>query len=112
MSRVVEILLYSLVDGMGVEFHEIMHSISIPLHKSAGMDVVTFGSSLHNSDAYYLLRAYDSLQHLNVSQDKFYSSDAWINGPRKDIVDRIVSSEKIVIPLKQNAIDYLKKTDW
>jgi len=62
---------------------------SAPLHRSAGMDIISFGISAHDDDAYYLIRAYDSLSQLESSQEFFYNSDEWRLGPRQAIIDRI-----------------------
>ncbi|END9669476.1 NIPSNAP family protein, partial [Escherichia coli] len=44
--RTVEILQYTLRKGSGAAFHAIMQEISVPLHQSHGIDVVSFGNSL------------------------------------------------------------------
>lgn len=108
MSKVVEILLYTLKPGTGSEFHKIMDEVSVPLHRSVDMDVVSYGNSLHDADAYYLIRAYDSLDHLNSSQDAFYKSEGWRSGPRTDIIGRIATSLKSVLLLEPQAVEALR----
>ena len=49
------------------------------------MDVISYGISAHDDDAYYLIRAYNSLSHLKTAQDTFYDSEAWRHGPRQAI---------------------------
>ncbi|WP_379160490.1 hypothetical protein [Paenibacillus sp. sgz5001063] len=110
MNRVIEILLYTLKAGTGDEFHKIMHEISVPLHTSIGMDVVTYGNSLHDQDAYYLIRSYDNLDHLNSSQDAFYNSEEWRSGPRMDIIERINTSLRFVVSLSPDAIEGLRRS--
>jgi len=110
MSKVVEILLYTLKPGTGRKFHKIMDEVSGPLHKSIDMDVVAYGNSLHDSDAYYLIRAYNSLEHLNLSQEAFYKSEAWRNGPRADIISRIGTSQKSVVRLDRDAVEALRQS--
>ncbi|PVZ87801.1 NIPSNAP family protein [Serratia sp. S1B] len=107
--KTVEILLYTLKPGAGHEFHQIMQEVSVPLHRSIGMDVVTYGNSLHDNDSYYLIRAYDSLEHLEKSQDEFYWSEAWRKGPREAIIDRILTSVKSVIKLDDISISNLRQ---
>lgn len=109
MTKAVEILLYSLQPGTGDEFHTIMQTVSVPLHQSVGMDVVAYGKSIHDSDAYYLIRAYDDLDHLETSQNAFYKSDAWRSGPRADIIARIATSLKSVVPMSAEAVEALRK---
>ena len=60
--RTVEILQYTLRKGSGAAFHAIMQEISVPLHQSHGIDVVSFGNSLHDPDCYYLIRTFDSAE--------------------------------------------------
>lgn len=112
MNRIIEILLYTLKPGTGSDFHKIMQEISVPLHKQVGMDVIAFGNSVHTPDNYYLIRAYDSLEHLKVSQDNFYASTAWKTGPRIDIISRIETSIKVVMPLSLDAIKELRQPNF
>ncbi|MGO2370183.1 MAG: NIPSNAP family protein [Serratia sp. (in: enterobacteria)] len=109
--KTVEILLYSLQTGTGEAFHQIMHEISVPLHRTCGMDVVRYGQSLHDPDSYYLIRAYDNAEHLETSQSAFYASDAWRSGPRESIIALIASSIKSVIALDNAALGALRQAD-
>lgn len=108
--KAVEFLLYTLKPGTGKEFHRIMTEESAPLHRSAGMDIVSFGPSAHDDDAYYLIRVYNSLAHLESSQDAFYNSEAWRLGPRQAIIDRISVSVKSVLTLSDSAIENLRSS--
>ena len=85
-----------------------MERVSVPLHQCADLEILAFGSSLHSEDAYFLIRAFDSLEQMATSQNSFYSSDDWLNGPRSDILDSIQSSSKSVLSLDEVAINTLK----
>ncbi len=111
MPRTVEILLYTLKPGTGREFHAIMSELSVPLHEHAGMDVVAHGVSAHDADAYFLIRAYASLAHLETTQTDFYASDGWRNGPRAEIISRIASSQRSVVVMPDDAVDALRHID-
>lgn len=106
--KTVEFLLYTLKPGTGSDFHRIMEEQSVPCHRDAGMDIVSFGNSMDDNDAYYLIRAYDDLAHLKTSQEHFYSSPAWREGPRQAIIDKISVSVKTVMVLSESAIDSLR----
>ncbi|WP_259780348.1 hypothetical protein [Aestuariispira ectoiniformans] len=108
-DKVLEILQYVLKAGSGAEFHTIMDKISVPLHRQSGMDVVAYGQSQHNPDAYFLMRAFDDMDHLEHAQADFYASEAWRYGPRNEIVPRISTSVKTVIPLPASTIDTLRR---
>ncbi|PYE44680.1 hypothetical protein C8J38_102587 [Rhizobium sp. PP-WC-2G-219] len=72
------------------------------------MDVVCYGQSLDEPDSYYLVRAYDHLDHLTRSQRDFYQSDAWKAGPRTEIIACIATSLKSVISMTDEAIDAIR----
>jgi hypothetical protein len=97
--KTVEFSLYTLKPGTGNEFHRIMKEQSAPCHRAAGMDIVSFGNSVDDNDAYYLIRAYEDLTHLNAGAH-FYSSPPG-EGPRQAIIDRISVSVKTVMLLKR-----------
>lgn len=101
MNRVMEIILYQLRPGTGCKFHQVMSDVSVPLHQSAGIEVLNFGNSLHSGDAYFLIRAFDNLEQMATAKGDFYSCDAWQNGPRSAILDSIESSVKSVLSLDE-----------
>lgn len=85
-----------------------MQEISVPLHKRHGIDVVSFGNSLHDSDCYYLIRAFDSAESMATVLDAFYASDDWRSGPREDIVGSIENCFKTVISLPSESVEGLR----
>ena len=108
MQRLVEIRSYRLKPGSGSRFHDLVVNRSMPLLQKFGMEVVAFGQSLHDPDAYFLVRAYDSLEHRRLSQEAFYSSDAWRKGPRQSIIDLIESDCDVVLWLSRAAVDAMR----
>jgi len=108
MSRVVEIRSYNLRTGSGAAFHALVHQKSMPLLREWKVDVVAVGPSLHSPDSYILIRAYDSLEHRQRSQDEFYGSDAWRKGPREEILALIESHTSVVFEMTDAALDALR----
>ncbi|QEM94354.1 NIPSNAP family protein (plasmid) [Kosakonia radicincitans] len=108
MKKTVEILQYTLHKGTGTAFHSIMQEISVPLHRHHGIDVVSFGNSLHDLDCYYLIRAFESAGNMNTVLDSFYASADWRNGPRESIINCIEACIKTVMNLPQTSIDGLR----
>lgn len=106
--RTVEILQYTLHKGTGTAFHTIMQDISVPLHQRHGIDVVSFGNSLHDTDCYYLIRAFDSAEKMAAVLNAFYASDDWRSGPREDIIRSIETSIKTVINLPLESVEGLR----
>lgn len=62
------------------------------------VDVIAFGPSLDDNDLYVLIRRYASVPELRRSQDAFYGSAEWREGPREAIVSLIESDISVVIP--------------
>jgi hypothetical protein len=108
MKRLVEIRSYILKPGSGPKFHDLVSNQSVPLLKEWGMEVVAFGQSLHDPDAYFLIRAYSDLDDLKQSQAAFYSTDAWRNGPREAIIELIQTDANTVLWLTIGAIDAIR----
>lgn len=108
MKRLVEIRTYKLKPGSGPAFHVLVSTRSIPLLAEWGMEVVAFGQSVHDPDGYYLIRAYDDLEHLRSSQEAFYASPAWRQGPREAIVSLIEQDANAVLWLSPEAIDAVR----
>lgn len=73
------------------------------------VDVVAFGPSPHDENSYYLIRAYQSLENRQSSQDDFYGSDEWRKGPREAIVSLIESDTSIVIEMEESVVDALRR---
>jgi hypothetical protein len=95
---IVEIRTYKLLPGSGTAFHRLVVEDSLPMLERWGVDVVASGPSLDDPDLYYLIRAYPSVEELQRSQDAFYGSDEWREGPREAIVSLIESSISVVLP--------------
>ncbi|HHA1671527.1 TPA: NIPSNAP family protein [Enterobacter roggenkampii] len=108
MNKTVEILQYILYKNTGTRFHSIMQEISVPLHQRYGIDVVSFGNSLHDIDSYYLIRAFESAEAMDAMLDVFYSSSDWRNGPREEIISCIKKSIKVLIKLPSISVDGLR----
>ena len=110
--RTVEFLQYTLQPSTGNEFHQIMRSVSVPLHHAAGIDVVTYGQSQHDPDSYVLIRAFDNPEHREKSLDAFYQSDIWRKGPREEIINSIAVSVMSVVSMESATIDALRQTSY
>jgi len=109
MKKLVEIRSYNLKPGSRDEFHHLVSEESLPLLKRWGVDVVAFGPSPHDSSSYYLIRAYESLDDRQSSQDAFYGSSEWRQGPREAIVSLIESDTSIVIEMDSSVVASLRK---
>lgn len=109
MSRIVEIRSYVLKPGTRFELHALMTTQSYPMLQRWDVDVIAFGATPNDDNTYYLIRAYDNLDHLNTSQDAFYGSDEWRQGPREAILALIDTYTAIVLELDESTINGLRQ---
>ncbi|MBI3229484.1 MAG: NIPSNAP family protein [Burkholderiales bacterium] len=109
MKQVVEIRTYTLKAGLGQQFHHIMQEQALPLLRATATDVVAAGPSLHTADSYLLIRAYQSIEQRDRSQDEFYSSAAWLQGPRAAVMACIDSYNTAVLAADEVLLSSLRK---
>jgi hypothetical protein len=108
MGRFVEIRSYALKPGMRQEFDRIASQQAIPMLRCWEVDVVAHGPSPHDDDSYYLIRAYASLAERQQSQDAFYGSQEWKEGPRGAILALIENFTSIVLELEPATVEALR----
>ena len=73
------------------------------------VDVVASGPSLHDKDSYYLIRRYESLVQREESENAFYGSDEWRQGPREAIIALIENYTEIVLELDDVTVQGLRQ---
>lgn len=108
-APVVEIRSYNLRPGTRERFHQLFEQEALPLLRKWKVDVVAYGPSPHDETSYFLMRSYASLQALQESEDAFYGSAEWRNGPREAILACIENYATIVIPTNEHTLQGLRK---
>lgn len=108
MKRLIEIRTYRLKPGTLPAFHEAVHTQAVPMLRSKGMDVVTYGPCNHEEETYHLVRAYDSREALEAEQAAFYGSAEWREGPRSALVDRIETYLNTLLWVSPEGIDSMR----
>lgn len=109
MNHFIEIRSYTLKPGTLNEFHRLFLEEAYPLLKRWNVDVVAYGPSLHDEDSYYLMRRFDSLAHRAQSEDSFYGSKEWRQGPREAILALIENYTECVLELDEVTVQGLRK---
>lgn len=109
MNHFVEIRSYNLKPGTRDEFHRLFIEEAFPMLKRWNVDVVSYGPSLHDENSYYLMRHFDSLAHRDESENAFYGSDEWRQGPREAIVSLIENYTEVVIEVDEVTLQGLRK---
>lgn len=82
---------------------------AMPLLKRWAVDVVAYGPSFHDENSYYLMRCYDSLAGREESENAFYGSAEWRQGPREAIIALIENYTEVVLELDDIAVQGLRK---
>ena len=106
--KLLEIRTYKLHADASQRFIEAFQ-LALPLLQESGIDVVAFGQSNHEHDSFYLVRAFKDQSHMIASQDAFYSSEAWRQGPRESLVACIESYLNTLLWLNNEGIEDLRK---
>ena len=108
MKRIIEIRSYKLKPGTRAESHEIMVGQGLPMLRRWGVDVVACGLTPNDENAYYLIRSYADLADLNDSQNAFYGSDEWRQGPREAALALIEDYISIVLDVDEATLHGLR----
>lgn len=115
MNRILEIRTMNLKPGTGAEFLRLYReALPLQMQPRWEVDVITYGPSLDRSDAVYSVRAYESLEQREQSQEIFYNSPEWRQGPREGLVSKIESYVDTVLELPDEIIESMRtipKTD-
>lgn len=108
MTDYVEIRSYALKPGTRDEFHRLFLEEAFPMLQRWAVDVVAYGPSLHDQDSYFLMRRYDSLTHREESENAFYGSKEWRQGPREAIIALIETYTEIVLEVDEATLRGLR----
>jgi len=99
--EVIEILTIEIKPGKRAEFAELYVTKALPLLRKWNFEVVAHGPSLHDENSYYVVRSFKSLEDRQTSEDTYYRSSDWKEGPRTAILAlaehfayAVVSAEK------------------
>ena len=107
-NHFVEIRSYDLKPGAREEYHRLFLEEAMPLLQRFDVDVVAYGPSLHDENSYYLIRRFDSLTQREQSEESFYGSDAWRQGPREAVLACIENYTECVIKLDESTVNGLR----
>ena len=109
VARIVEIRTYTLHPGAAQRYELLFKDIAMPMLERWGVDVVAAGPSVGDPNGYYLIRAFDDLDHRRRSEDAFYGSAEWREGPRESVLALIESYADLVLELDEPTIDGLRR---
>lgn len=97
VEDLIEIRSYNLKPGSRSQFQKLFVDEALPLLTKWKVEVVAYGSSLHDENSFFLARAYSNLNHRQQSQDAFYGSKDWVEGPREATLAFIENYTTVVL---------------
>jgi NIPSNAP len=103
-----EIRLYKLHAGKRDEFERIFREGALPMLRRHSIDVLAAGTSAHDADSYYLVRAYASLHERSEALERFYGSDEWLTEFESRVMALVDTYNTVVIPSSAARIAALK----
>jgi hypothetical protein len=109
-AAVVEIRSYNLKPGTRDRFHQLFVTDALPMLRRWKIDVVGYGPSRHDQDSYYLMRSFPNVEARARTEDAFYASDEWRQGPREAILACIESYTTVVIRMDEAALRGLRRS--
>ena len=109
LSPLIEIRSYQLLPGRSVDFDRLVAEMSVPMLRRRSVDVVAYGPSSQGEDMYYLIRAYPSLDVMRESEEAFYGSAEWRDGPREAILGLIDTYTSIVLEVPEAVVQGLRR---
>jgi hypothetical protein len=109
MNHFVEFRSYNVKPGTRDEFQRLFLESALPLLQRWHVDAVAYGPSLHDENSFYLIRCFDSLAHRAQSEESFYGSDEWRQGPREAVLACIENYTEFVLELDEVTVQGLRK---
>lgn len=85
--QVLDLRTYRCVSGKRDEFLRLMAEETVPMLRRDGIEVVSFGPSVHDDDHAYLIRFFESVEQRADQLARFYGSEEW----RTSFDERVMS---------------------
>jgi hypothetical protein len=104
-ARIIEVRVYTLKPGARDSFHELFVRESLPMLRRHGVDVVADGPSVDDAVSYFLVRSFATLDDRTRSEDRFYNSKEWQEGPRDAVLAAIETYGTVVVNVDSGTVD-------
>ncbi|HEV8083737.1 MAG TPA: DUF4440 domain-containing protein [Chitinophagaceae bacterium] len=98
-NQIVEVRSYNLKPGTRQAFNQLFEKEALPMLDKWGIKVLLYGASQHDSDSYFLIRAFNHIDERQKAEDAFYGSIEWKQGPREAILALIENFTTVVLPI-------------
>ena len=103
-GSIIDILILNLKPGARSDFDNLYRELALPMLQRWKTDVIAYGPSLGEEDTYLVVRRYKDLAERKQSQDAYYGSDDWKEGPREKIMALVESYTTVVVPANDRLV--------
>jgi hypothetical protein len=107
-NRVVEFRLFRLHHGKREEFAARFRDRLLQLHQRHGIELVTWGMSLHDQDSFYVVRAHPSVDLRERALDSMFGSAEWLMNEEEAVLGMIESYNTCVVEACEPLIEAMR----
>jgi len=107
-NQFVEFRLFRLHPGQRGAFAARFTDQLLALHDRHGIEVISWGLSLHDSDSFYVIRAHPSVEARKETLDALFGSDEWLMNQEEDVLGMIESYNTCVVEASELLIEALR----
>lgn len=107
-NRVLELRIFRLHHGQRDEFVTRFREHLLPMQKSHGIEVVTWGPSFHDQDSFLLVRAYASIEARQAALDAMFGSTEWLMDQEEAVLGMIESYNTSVVEADEKLIEAIR----
>jgi len=108
MPRVVEFRMFRLHPGQRDDFAARFRDQLLPMHQRHGIDVISWGASLHDQNSFYVIRAYPSVEARQDALDALFGSDEWLMNQEDEVLGMIESYNTCVVEVDEALIGAMR----
>lgn len=107
-NRLVEFRLFRLHPGQREQFAARFAGHLLALHQRHGIEIVTWGLSLHDQDSFYIVRAHSSVEARQDALDAMFGSDEWLMNQEETVLGMIESYNTCVVEASEPLIEVIR----
>lgn len=107
-NRVVEFRVFRLHRGRREEFATRFEAHLLPLHRRLGIELVSWGPSLHDQDSYFVIRVHPSVETRQEAMDSLFGSDEWLMNQEEEVLGMIESYNTCVVEACEPLIEAMR----
>lgn len=109
-ARILELRIFRLHHGRRNEFIARFRDHLLPMLQRHGIEVVAWGSSLHDQESFYVVRAYPSVEARQTALDAMFGSTEWLMQQEDAVLGMIESYNTSVVEAEEWLIEAIAES--